>query len=187
MRLTAVVALLIASLGDRAAAQLLPKGAVPDALSCVACSLTVSPLYAIGLKEGDPFFTALPVALQFDGRGNTWVIPSNGDVPVVYDNTGRRIKAIGARGSGPGEFVSPSRFMPVAGDSMLVFDGPQLRVTVVSPSLVPVRAIPMERRELTAGIAEGLSCIGLTGAARRSFFEIHSDQTTRSFPQGVSS
>src|SRR3989475_12793760 len=56
-----------------------------------------------------------PSGVAVDSSGNIYVADTNNDRIAVFDSSGKLLKSIGSKGSGPGEFNNPSG---VAGDSI---------------------------------------------------------------------
>jgi hypothetical protein len=67
------------------------------------------------------------------GPGGRLAVPQPQDLQVLlYDSTGKRLAAVGRRGSGPGEFRSFTSIGWVA-DTLWIHDGAQMRTTFVGP------------------------------------------------------
>lgn len=69
-------------------------------------------------------------------------------MPQVFDESGEFVSEIGRPGAGPGEFRMPMVGTTTPGDSILVFDIPQARFTLVASE--GVRTVSWERHEVAA-------------------------------------
>lgn len=101
------------------------------------------PLVSIGGSDTDPAydFGRPLVVLLPEGR----LAVGNGlslDVRL-YDSTGRHLVTSGRRGSGPGEYQIIAAVYPGAGDSLLVMDIVQRRLSVLAPEGAWVRSFSL--------------------------------------------
>lgn len=110
---------------------------VPDAVSCARCSIDVRTVVTIGDQDGPGSLIGKPMSVNVDSRGRWWVFQELMP-PTVFDARGAVIGMISRKGKGPGEYEAAD-YGYVVGDSMLVFDWLQRRVTVVGPTLGVVR------------------------------------------------
>jgi hypothetical protein len=103
--------------------------------------LSAEPLLSIGAMEGD--------ANQQLHRVNGAVRLSDGRIAVLnsgsqevryYDVDGRHIRTSGREGGGPGEFQGAFTLLR-SGDSVVVYDTPMRRITVLSPDGSLVRTL----------------------------------------------
>jgi hypothetical protein len=137
----------------RAAAVLLVAGAaasgaqgterailIPDAVSCTKCTITSTALTLRG-SESVPL-PDWPITVRVDGRGRIWLFAQ--DLPPrVFSANGKFLRLIGTRGAGPGEHrASGGTLVPLAGDTVGVFDFGNRRLSVVAPDLRTVRTTP---------------------------------------------
>lgn len=127
----------------------LPSGAalsaqeiVPLREGCPACAVSVERLVTLGGE--DEGFVGEPLAFSrlTDGR---WLVSSTSaaEYVSVFRSDGEFIERVGGPGEGPGEFQHASAIITVPGDSVLVYDGFQRRVTWLDPALDVVRTEPM--------------------------------------------
>lgn len=113
-----------------------------------AWSLSAEPTLTIGVTEGDAAYELFQVvgAMQLsDGR--IVVAVSGAHELRFFDPGGQHLASVGREGSGPGEFTSMGMLRRLPGDSVLVYDFMQRRVTVVAPDAQHVR----DRNLLTGG------------------------------------
>lgn len=116
------------------------------------CPLVVTDRVSLGDATG-PGFVGEPssLAIMADGR---YVLTDWHDQDRVkfFAPDGSFIRALGRRGKGPGEFEIATRVIPIAGDSLEVFDlslgrvslfGPDLRVQRTTP--LPFNALELQR------------------------------------------
>lgn len=103
------------------------------------------PTLDVGVLEGDEPYLLSGVGGSVrlpDGR----IVLTNGGTQELraYDSEGRHLASAGGRGGGPGEFERIGRvFSFSGGDSLLVYDGGQVRASVFTPELEFVRSYPM--------------------------------------------
>lgn len=96
-------------------------------------TLSESPLLAIGSADGGPdaLYSVGAIVPLSDGR---FALAHRSRNEVVwFDSTGARLVASGREGDGPGEFRAISRLFRVPGDSLLVVDGANARLSVFGP------------------------------------------------------
>jgi hypothetical protein len=83
------------------------------------------------------------VGLIYVGPRREIIVPLRQDMQIrMYDSTGKRIAAVGRRGSGPGEFQSIGQTGWIA-DTLWTYDLQQRRFTLISPAGVVLRTIPL--------------------------------------------
>ena len=77
-------------------------------------------------------FNRVPRVLRL--RNGTIVVPNEGTKNLrFFDGSGRYLRTVGRDGSGPGEFRSVQTTLRKAGDSILVWDWSQRRLTLLAP------------------------------------------------------
>ncbi|MDQ8165246.1 MAG: hypothetical protein P3A28_05750 [Gemmatimonadota bacterium] len=115
---------------------------IPDAVSCARCTITSKALTT--MRPPDDVVADRPQLVSTDHAGRYWMFFEQ-ELPAVYDPTGTFLKSVGRKGSGPGEYQFPWP-MARAGDSVVIFDAPNARATVVDSTLTPRRfiAIPWQ-------------------------------------------
>jgi hypothetical protein len=97
------------------------------------------PEISIGSSSTDPryqFGQITAVLLLGKDVSNRRFVVADNTVPEIryYDLRGRYITAVGRRGRGPGEFQVITAVIKLPGDSILVFDIRNGRLTIVSPT-----------------------------------------------------
>jgi hypothetical protein len=98
-----------------------------------AWRLSAEPVLSIGAMEGDANYQLHRVngAVRLsDGR--VAVLNSGSQEVRYYDADGRHVRTTGRQGGGPGEFQGAFTLLR-SGDSVVVFDTPMRRITVLSP------------------------------------------------------
>ena len=130
---------------------------VPDAPSCVACTITLKTLVFVGARDGAGALITAPNGVAIDSRGRYWITQES-SLPMVYDQRGVFQRTVGAMGDGPGEFRMPYAPTPI-GDSVLVFEGAGGRATMISPDLVPGRTMRTPREMGAATIVKWPSLV----------------------------
>jgi len=105
--------------------------------------LSATPVLDIGSGlEDDPRYEFFRVGSVDRLSNGGFVVLNSGTREIrVYDLTGHHIRDIGRVGEGPGEFTAPLWFHVMQGDSVLVFDARQQRLTVFDPSGEPARTV----------------------------------------------
>jgi hypothetical protein len=113
---------------------------VPDEVACAACNIrtTVAAILVVPRDITDGF----PIAVRSDSRSRYWVF-RRGDLPAIFDESGKFLQTLGRTGRGPGEYVQPYDMASVGQDSILVFDGDGQRVSVLDASLRYIRSVTM--------------------------------------------
>jgi hypothetical protein len=86
----------------------------------------------------------LPLRIAEDSQKRLWAF-FHASPPLVFDSTGRFLRAAGAEGDGPGEFRYPQNVISVPGDSVLVFDAIG-RGTILTSDLSVGRTIALPGR-----------------------------------------
>ncbi len=110
---------------------------IPDAPSCERCTITVRALHELGTSDGPAGLAGLPGIVQVDGQGRYWVV-QNEHVPLVFDSTGKFLRALGTRGQGPGEFERVRAVVPLGADTTLVLDPGNGRASILDRELKTV-------------------------------------------------
>jgi hypothetical protein len=95
----------------------------------------------LGADDGVGSLNGKPMSVNVDAKGRYWVFQEL-EPPTVFSATGMVVRAVGRKGSGPGEFRSANNGIAI-GDSMLVFDWQERRATMVGPDLKAARTIRM--------------------------------------------
>lgn len=85
---------------------------------------------SIGTVEGDPAYELHRVvgAVRLP-HGDIVVLNSGSNELRFYDATGQHLRSVGGKGDGPGEFQSPFLIFALAGDTVVVWDARQRRVS----------------------------------------------------------
>ena len=118
--------------------------AIPSSVSCPACEILVTPVVKLGGAGSRPWNEISPPTVFRGGQGRYFVGPS-GDpaVVAVFDQKGKPLPGLGRYGNGPGEFVAVGWVLPGAGDSIVVFDRGNRRLSVFGPHLKFARSYPV--------------------------------------------
>lgn len=116
---------------------------VPDNLTCPECKIVVSPVVKLGgSTDEEGLIGGRGSMVTRDSRGRYFVTLSvNPSEFLVFDKTGRFLRGVGRKGTGPGEFGEIRRVWVGPGDSLHVFDFS--RYTVLTPNFVYVRSVPI--------------------------------------------
>lgn len=116
---------------------------VSDKLTCPECRIELSPVVKLGgSTEAEGLIAGRGSMVSRDSEGRFFVTLSvNPYEFLVFDKTGRFLRAVGRKGTGPGEFGEIRRVWVGPGDSLHVFDF--TRYTVLTPNFAYVRAVPI--------------------------------------------
>lgn len=111
--------------------------------------VVAKPLVDIGERE-EPGHDLHQVGGAVRLRDGRIVVVNRGSTELrVFDSTGTYLHAIGRRGQGPGEFMSPGTLQRLPGDSLIVFDTQLRRASLFSPSgqLVSAASVMAHQRD----------------------------------------
>jgi len=144
---------------------------------CSGCRIELGPPLELRSEKGTETELALsPIAVTNDGQGRFWVGAIH-HLARVYDANGKFLTTIGRKGGGPNDLDSPVAFLPLPGDSMLVFEFDSARGnrafvldsqfhsarTMRLPgAMLPTTAAEWPSRVLLTGPVAGDSSTGLT-------------------------
>ncbi len=107
-----------------------------------------SPTIDIGVVAGDAayeFFRPLGAVRLSDGR---IVVANRGTVELRYfDKSGKQLVTAGGEGGGPGEMMDMSWFSRTVGDSMVVYDRRNRRLSVFDPQGVYDHSVRLQTSE----------------------------------------
>jgi hypothetical protein len=124
------------------------ENARPDPSHDVQWVVATEPSLSIGALEGDEryqFFRVADALRLGDGR---IVVANRGTSEIrLYDPAGQYLDAWGSTGEGPGEFTNLSLVTRWPGDSLLVWDSRQRRLTVFDASGEVGRTFPFGSNE----------------------------------------
>lgn len=111
-----------------------------EAELCAGCRISLVQEVVLG-SGGEELGGVGPGPVYRDSRGR--FLHSNTFVPsalLVFDGTGRYLRAFGRRGRGPGELTFVRRVVVGKGDTLHLFDHGTGRIVSVTPDLEPVRS-----------------------------------------------
>jgi hypothetical protein len=115
---------------------------VADAPTCPACRIAVDTVAILGRYE--PWLREGPSSIGRDSRWRYFVTqPNRSEPPWVFDRDGKHLATLGRLGGGPGEYRGANRVLVTPGDSLVVFDQANGRMTVLSPDLQLIRGAPL--------------------------------------------
>ena len=115
------------------------------------------------LDGGEHDFADADEAVQLsDG---SVVVANRGEQELLwFSPTGSRLRRVGRRGSGPGEFRGLNSVAVTHGDTVLAFDGSSLRLTVLSPSGDIAATLPLQ-----GAVTWSAKLLGVIGDGRLLF------------------
>lgn len=108
--------------------------ALDSDLPAIAFRLADSSDVVIGRAEGDqPYLFSRVHAATRLSVGHVVIVDAGARELRWFDSTGRHVRTVGRRGSGPGEFGFIGRVVRSPGDTLLIHDSGNRRLTVVAP------------------------------------------------------
>ena len=175
-----------------AAIGLLSLGAATTgaAQGCSGCTIAVTKVVTLRAPEDSTGFTALSSATA-DSRGRILVSPiAEAGRLHAFDADGRYVRTIGRAGSGPGEFRRLGRVISIAGDSTLVFDNANAKMSVLDPSYRVAREVRLsgvvgDAVRLRDGTLIVVGSIGPRKQPNDPYFVVGDSGVVRSFGRGT--
>jgi hypothetical protein len=159
----------VSSVRDSAGIEIVENGDRPAWSPATAWVVSDTPAISIGGNESDStalFQRIRNVAKFDDGR----IVVANGGTSELrfYDASGQFIRAVGGAGEGPGEFEWLGRALRTDGDSLVIWDPNNGRLTVFDSQGALARTVPMRSGQAFLfpepfGRASDGSLIGRTG------------------------
>lgn len=156
-----------------------------DVLDTARANYTTAKIFRIAPSERENWYFSRVAEIATDSRGQIFVLDDLACTIHVFNSNGIRIRQLGRKGSGPGEFDRP-RALQVLGDTVFVVDRGNMRF--VSFSAV-TGAVISNRRGQPGQIPIGLSprgvfqlnvvapSSGFTGKAISSIIVHHDSQS----------
>lgn len=106
-----------------------------------------APVVSIGVAEGEPAYELHRASDAIALRDGRIIVANSGSSELrVFDSAGVYLKSIGRQGSGPGEFRGTITLFPHAGDSLVVYDNGNGRLSVFTAEGEYVRLLEIDRR-----------------------------------------
>lgn len=117
--------------------------AIRDAGRCDSCRITAKRLATLGRSTDPELLNDFP-SVQVDSRGRFLVSGTTSrSFVLVYDRQGAFLRLWGRQGSGPGEFRSIWRLLHLPGDSLVVIEQGNRRITVLDSAGKYVRSFAL--------------------------------------------
>lgn len=114
---------------------------------CTSCELSMELVASLGHPSDEHLVGESPPIVQRDSLGRFLVASSSPRTRVLlYDSTGEYLEAWGGPGEGPGEFGHIRTILHLPGDSLMVVDGSNGRLTVLDAGGVPHRTFRLGAR-----------------------------------------
>jgi hypothetical protein len=173
MRLTcrlvpaAVLSLAACGAGDRAAGDVVVRDSsgvrivespAPAWGRASPWTVSAEPLVTIGTVEGDAAYQLHRVGAALRLSDGRIVVANYGTSDLrYYAAAGRHVRTVGRQGEGPGEFSMLSGMVRGGADTVLVFDGRLLRLTVLAPDGSVARIVTFQAPRDTARFRGGLT------------------------------
>jgi len=136
-----------------------------------------------GAEAVEPYVIDRAVAAVRQPDGSIVIASGVSSDVRVFSASGEHLRTTGRKGGGPGEFQSIAWMQPMAGDSILVFDGTARRFTVLDPRAGFVRVIstpPDFRPNRVYGrFADGRLLVSVPGSASMSPAELKHNEVSR--------
>ena len=111
--------------------------------TCRACRIELTRTVTLRPPDGQAGYSAWSRVVR-DSRGRIYVANEGQSDIEVYDSAGVYRESIGRRGQGPGEYASISSLSVLPGDTLLVGDHMNRRLTHLSPTGRAVRTTPFQ-------------------------------------------
>lgn len=175
-KLAHVAAALFALLSVNACSKPEPADVVEiigGAQPCVGCRVELGPPMELR-NEGSGAFVVSPSTVSMDAQGRFWVAELN-HVARVFDASGKFLRTVGTTGAPATELGIPIAFLPLPGDSMLVFDFEKntqafvldslfhsVRAVHLPDTLLPASAVGWPARVLMSGRVSTATAAGWT-------------------------
>jgi hypothetical protein len=130
----------------------------------VRWSVSAQPELRIGVVEGEEAHELSQVRFAARRSDGGVVVANNASSELrFYDSNGKYIGSVGRRGAGPGEFRNIWNVMLTPGDSVLVHDAQNRRLTVVTPgrtiarehSLTAFQSVDFSSGSMVGTLADG--------------------------------
>lgn len=170
--------------------------------TCRKCRIEARWVAKLATDTEPGLLAAWPMSIARDSRGNFLVATSapRDAGPLVFAPSGRFVARIGRAGSGPGEYRSARSIYRGRGDSLVVVDPHQPRLSILSPSGTFVRGFPIPVTSAAALVLEAgdvvvnapvndadrvglpLHTFAAAGAYLRSFGEAGASEVPWGFP-----
>jgi hypothetical protein len=111
--------------------------------TCRTCRIELDKSVTLRPPKGQAGYSMWSRVVR-DSKGQIYVANEGQSDMEVYDSTGVYLKSIGRRGQGPGEYGVISSLSVLPGDTLLVGDRVNRRLTLVSPAGRAVRTTPFQ-------------------------------------------
>lgn len=154
--------------------------------SCEGCTLRLTKVATLGAPSGLGELGVQPtINAAGDGRFYVWDTIEPGKI-LVYDSTGRYVRAFGREGQGPGEYTRPLHVISRGPDTLQVVDVVQRRATTLTADyqVMAVQTLPLSFPRyielggghlVVNGLVQSRSAFGLSlHVLDRSFNVLHS-------------
>ncbi len=114
---------------------------IPSAALCSACRIEIGTASRI-VGAGAEGFASIPISVAVARNGNVFVGLSDSErLPWVVGRDGK-VRAVGRQGRGPGEFGRATFLTVIPGDTLIVLDMGNARMSFHDPQLRYVRSAP---------------------------------------------
>ncbi len=124
---------------DSGAQAAISKVRVPDTPACRQCRIERHVVATLRVPSDTT--DGFPIGIRTDGK-RLWVF-RRGELPALFDQTGKFLQVFGRRGRGPGEYLQPYDMVVLTSDSVLLFDGDGQRASILDQELRFVRSVVM--------------------------------------------
>lgn len=127
---------------QRAPVETTPASRIAGTVACRTCRLVIGSVRASvgGRSEG---LSEFPGDYAWDSQGRLLLTqPDRSGVPLVFDPRSGDVRPIGRSGQGPGEFKRVTALATLPGDTVVMFDRGNRRLTFLAPDFRYVRDAP---------------------------------------------
>jgi hypothetical protein len=110
---------------------------------CHGCTIGRELVTTLGLSGGR--LASRPSYIVRDSRGRFFAVTPEApqSLPLVFDGRGAFVGAVGREGRGPREFLDPVAIAVTSGDTLLIIDRGNSRMSVLDASLRELRTAPV--------------------------------------------
>ena len=135
---------------------------VPDEVSCSRCEIDIRTVLRLEVPPTVP--DGFAATIRVDPQGRFWTF-RNGEMPALFDRTGRFLGIVGRSGRGPGEFVIPHDLLVLSRDSLLVLDASTRRATLLDSNLTLIRSFGVPTNVSSATVVSWPDSVVISGRA----------------------
>lgn len=123
---------------------------IPERTTCPDCSIRRTLISTLHDTGRTALLGGWTPAIAVSSKGTVYLADMDRHAVAVFSRAGTLIGRVGRKGAGPGEFGLIDRIVVTPGDSILVFDVGNRRMSLFSPTMALVREAPLPGQVLAA-------------------------------------